>query len=117
MCVVTTLKEYISRTEPLRGSESQLFVSYTKPHKAVSRDTIDRWVKTVLSCTGIDTKKFKPHSTRAAAVSAESNASVSLDEILSTVGWSSESTFAKFYHKRVVRESQFASSVLEPAEG
>lgn len=117
LCVVTTLKEYISRTEPLRGSESQLFVSYTKPHKAVSRDTIGRWVKTVLSSAGIDTKRFKPPSTRAAAVSAASNASVSLDEIRSTAGWSSESTFAKFYNKPVVRESQFASSVLETAEG
>lgn len=117
LCVVITLKEYISRTEPLRGSESQLFVSYTKPHKAVSRDTIGRWVKTVLSSAGIDTKKFKPHSTRAAVVSAASNASVSLDEILNTAGWSSESIFAKFYNKPVVRESQFASSVLETAEG
>ena len=117
LCVVTTLKEYISRTEPLRGSESQLFVSYTKPHKAVSRDTIGRWVKTVLSSAGIDTKKFKPHSTRAAAVSAASNVSVSLDEIMSTAGWSSESTFAKFYNKPVLRESQFASSVLGSAEG
>ena len=115
LCVVTTLKEYISRTEPLRGSESQLLVSYTKPHKAVSRDTIGRWVKTVLSSAGIDTKKFKPHSTRAAAVSAASNASVSLDEILKTAGWSSESTFGKFYNKPVLRESPFPSSVLETA--
>ena len=115
LCVVTTLKEYISRTEPLRGSESQLLVSYTKPHKAVSRDTIGRWVKTVLSSAGIDTKKFKPHSTRAAAVSAASNASVSLDEILKTAGWSSESTFGKFYNKPVLRESRFPSSVLETA--
>ena len=115
LCVVTTLKEYTSRTEPLRGSESQLLVSYTKPHKAVSRDTIGRWVKIVLSSAGIDTKKFKPHSTRAAAVSAASNASVSPDEILKTVGWSSESTFGKFYNKPVLRESRFPSSVLETA--
>ena len=73
--VFTTLKENISRTEHLRGSESQLFVSYSKPHKAVSRDTISRWVKTVLSSSGIDTKKFRPHSTRAAVVSAANNAS------------------------------------------
>ena len=117
LCVFTTLKEYISRTEHLRGSESQLFVSYSKPHKAVSRDTISRWVKTVLSSAGIDTKKFRPHSTRAAAVSAANNASVPLDEILSTAGWSSQSTFAKFYNKPVVRESHFASSVLKTAEG
>lgn len=115
LCVVTTLKEYISRTEPLRGSESQLLVSYTKPHKAVSRDTIGRWVKAVLSSAGIDTKKFKPHTTMAAAVSAASNASVPLDEILKTAGWSSESTFGKFYNKPVLRESRFPSSVLETA--
>ena len=117
LCVVTTLKEYISRTESLRGSESQLFVSYSKPHKAVSRDTISRWVKTVLLSVGIDTKKFRPHSTRAAAVSAANNASLPLDEILTTAGWSSASTFAQFYNKPVVRESHFASSVLETAEG
>ena len=121
-CVVTTLKEYISRTEQLRGSESQLFVSYSKPHKSVSRDTISRWMKTVLSSAGIDTKKFRPHSTRAAAVSAannnnNNNSSVPLDEILTTAGWSSESTFATFYNKPAVKESHFASSVLEAAEG
>ena len=112
LCAVTALKEYISRTESLRGSESQLFVSYSKPHKAIGR-----WVKTVLSSAGIDTKKFRPHSTRTAAVSAANNASVPLDEILSTSGWSSVSTFAQFYNKPVVRESHFASSVLETAEG
>ncbi|XP_074631516.1 uncharacterized protein LOC141890045 isoform X3 [Acropora palmata] len=42
LCGVTTLKEYISKTELLRGSESQLIVSHSKPHKAISRDTIIR---------------------------------------------------------------------------
>ena len=114
LCVVTTL--YISRTESLGGSESQPFASHSKPHKAVSRDTISRWVKTVLLSAGIATKKFRPHSTRAAAVSAANNASVPLNEILTTAGWSSASTFAQFY-KPVVRESHFASSVPETAEG
>ncbi|XP_074631513.1 uncharacterized protein LOC141890045 isoform X1 [Acropora palmata] len=43
LCGVTTLKEYISKTELLRGSESQLIVSHSKPHKAISRDTIIRY--------------------------------------------------------------------------
>ena len=60
-------------------------------------------MKTVLSSAGIDTK-FRPHSTRAAA----NNASVPLDEILTT---------AHIYNKPAVRESHFASSVLETAEG
>ena len=98
LCVVTTLKEHLTRTQSLRGSESQLFISYNRPFKRVSRDTISCWVKLVLRDSGIiiDTSRFKPHSTRAASMSAASNASVSLDDILHTAGWSSESTFTNF---------------------
>ena len=88
LCVVTTLKEYLTRTQSLWGSESQLFISYTRPLRRVSIETISRWVKLVLTDSGIDTLRFKPHSTRAARTSAARNASVSLDDILDTAGWS-----------------------------
>ena len=112
LCVFTTLKEYLTRTQSLRGSESQLFISYIRPFRRVSRETISRWVKLVLTDSGIDTLRFKPHSTRAASTSAASNASVSLDDILHTAGWSSESAFAKFYNKPIVKENTFADQVL-----
>lgn len=112
LCVVTTLKEYLTRTQSLQGSESQLFISYNRPFRRVSRETISPWAKLVLTDTGIDTSRFKPHSTRAASTSAASNASVSLDDILHTAGWSSESTFAKFYNKPIVKENTFADKVL-----
>ena len=113
LCAITTLKEYLTRTQSLRGSESQLFISYNRPFKRVSRDTISCWVKLVLTDSGIiDTSRFKPHSTRAASMSAASNASVSLDDILHTAGWSSESTFTKFYNKPIVKENTFADKVL-----
>lgn len=111
LCVVTTLKEYLTRTQPLRGSQSQLFISYNRPCRRVNRETISRWVKFVLTDAGIDTLRFKPHSTSAASTSAASNASVSLDDILHTAGWSSESTFAKFYNKPIVKENTFADKV------
>jgi len=38
-CVCTCLKEYLKRTKPLRGTETKLFVSFTKPYKRVSRDS------------------------------------------------------------------------------
>ena len=44
LCVVTLLKEYLSRTAWLRGKHSQLFISYVKPFGPVSRDTISRWL-------------------------------------------------------------------------
>ena len=67
LCVVTLLREYIARTQEMRGSESKLFISYVRPHHAVSKDTIAGWVRTVMTSAGQDVVLFKPHSTRTAA--------------------------------------------------
>ena len=48
MCPYTCLREYIHRTQKLRGTETMLFISYVKPYKPVSRDTISRWTKATL---------------------------------------------------------------------
>ena len=65
LCVVTYLREYVKRTKPLRGLQTKLFISCIKPYKQVSRETISRWIRSVMEAAGIDTKVFKPHSTRA----------------------------------------------------
>ena len=78
-----------------------MFVSYSKPSKPVSCETISRRVKTVMEKSGIDVNLFKPHSTRVAATSKAFMKSVPLEHILSVAGWSSSDTFAKFYKKPV----------------
>ena len=60
----------------------------------------------------INTSRFKPHSIRAASISAANSASVSLDDILRRAGWSSDSTFAKYYHRPVVKETRFAYRIF-----
>ena len=70
LCIVECLQEYVTRTKPLRGEETQLLISFVKPHKAVAKDTIGRWVKSVLANAGIDTNQFGAHSTRSASTSA-----------------------------------------------
>ena len=112
LCVCTCLKENLKRTKPLRGTESTLFVSFTKPHKRVSRETLSRWIRTVMTSAGVDTTIFKPHSTRAAATSKAKTASDPIQEILKTAGWSSSRCFDTFYDKRV-ESSTFASAVLK----
>ena len=32
----------------LRGEEQQLFISHVKPHHGVSKDTISRWIRSVM---------------------------------------------------------------------
>lgn len=64
ICEYRHLLEYLKRTQSLRGNEKQLFVSYKKPYRKVSKDTLGRWIKQVMAAAGVDTSQFKPHSTR-----------------------------------------------------
>lgn len=66
LCIYSVLKIYIQKTENLRTS-SKLFISYRKPHGAITRETLSRWITIVLTASGIDTSEFTAHSTRAAS--------------------------------------------------
>ena len=63
--VVTTLDEYISRTEGWRSGEecSQLLPIFLNPHKPLVSSTISGWLKNVLKKAGIDISTFKADST------------------------------------------------------
>jgi len=112
ICPLTALKEYLARTQGLRNGEKYLFISYVKPHRAVSRDTISRWAKSVLECSWIDSHKFSPHSTRAAAASRAKQKDVPLDAILAHVGWRSAETFQRFYDKPVIPANNIMASAI-----
>ncbi|PFX15027.1 hypothetical protein AWC38_SpisGene20779 [Stylophora pistillata] len=114
LCVGTCLKEYLKKTKLLRGMETKLFFSFTKPYKRVSRETLSRWIRTVMTSAGVDITIFKPHSTQAAATSKAKTASVPIQEILKTAGWSSLRCFDKFYDEPV-ESSTFASAFLKTA--
>ena len=111
LCPVRSLTLYIERTEQLRGTNQQLFIAIIKPHLPVTSSTVARWLKKVISDSGINTDIFKAHSVRVAATSAASNQGVTTDEILKAADWSSDSTFRRFYFKPV-RDSTFGRTVL-----
>ncbi len=113
LCVYHTLKSYLYRTAPLRGGTStRLLISYVKPHGAVTTNTLSRWIKQVLTSSGIDTSIFKAHSTRSASVSKVSNF-LPVDVILKHVGWSSDCVFRKHYNKPIVDNNMFQNAVLQ----
>ena len=99
LCVYSVLEEYVQRTHTLRNNESQLFISFVKPHKKVSKDTIARWIKHVMCLSGVDISVFKPHSTRAASTSKASKCCVPIANIMSAASWVADSTFHKFYKR------------------
>ena len=99
---------YLQMTEHLRGQERRLFISFVAPYKGVSKDTISRWIRTIMTASGIDTSFFKPHSVRLASVSTVSDNGLPLATILRTAGWSNQCTFLKFYYRPLTVDYRFS---------
>ena len=112
ICPLACLKAYINKTKNLRNSETQLFISYVRPHKPVSRDTVSRWTKETLRICGIDTNVFTAHSTRSASVSKANEKDVPIHEIMANAGWKSAETFRKYYNKPVVQGNRLTAAIL-----
>lgn len=117
LCIIHYMKEYIMRTETVRGQERALFISYQKPHKRVTKATISRWIKQTMAAAGINTDVYKAHSTRAAASSAAGDTDLPVKTILEQAGWSNEKTFHQYYKKpkerpRSKKPQDFASAVI-----
>ena len=65
LCIINTFSEYVNRTKELRQRGCKcLLISTIKPYRPVTRNTISRWIKSVLKQSGVDTDKFKAHSVR-----------------------------------------------------
>ena len=67
LCIVTQLEVYLTLISTLRGDCDRLLIIYNKPDKAASTDTIGRWLRAVMTKSGIDIQLFSAHSTRAAS--------------------------------------------------
>ena len=111
--VINCLKTYLTRTKPHRGGTLPLFLSFQKPFKPVSRDTIARWLKLVLDMAGINTNIFTAHSTR--TVSTFCAKGLPSHVIMTAADWHKESTFAKFYDKCIMKEN-FGGKLFEPSK-
>lgn len=116
ICPARALVTYIKNTSSLRSDDhDHLFISYRRPHRKVSSQTLSHWIKDTLTKSGIDTSIFSGHSTRHAATSAASRLGVNIEMIRKTAGWSESSyVFAKHYNKELITEesSQFARVIL-----
>ena len=112
LCLVTYLREYLSRTKEIRNKTVHLFLTTQKPHGAASKQTLAKWIRTVMLLAGLDISIFTPHSIRAASTSAALKARVPLETILATAGWTRSSTFRQYYDKPA-HDNVFSTKILE----
>ena len=123
ICIFTVMTEYLSRTKEIRVdlnkagvNGDQLFLSFCKPYKPVSKDTIGRWIKMVLDTAGIDVTLFKSHSLRHASTSKALKVGVPIEQILAKAGWSSDKMFSTYYNKPITNVQIFEDKLLKSAD-
>ena len=108
LCVVSALKAYLARrNNRVSNSIKELFITYKKPYRPASIDTLRRWVKNTLNKAGIF--NFSAHSCRSAATSKAKLMNVDLEEILRKACWSNVRTFEKHYKKNIVSMEELNS--------
>lgn len=99
LCIVRTVRACLREYEGVRGTNTALFLSSIKPHAAISRDTLTRWVGGLLARAGVNMDTYTAGSVRAASTSAALRRGLPLDQVLKLGGWSNEHTFKRFYLK------------------
>ena len=110
LCVIQNLIAYLNKTKQKR-KDTQLFISYIKPYRAVTKDTVARWSKSIMKEAGIDIEKYCTHSSRSAASSYVKSKGISLKHIALSAGWSNEKTFGLHYDKDI-EEFNIGQSIL-----
>lgn len=94
ICVLSHLKTYMDRTTIARQNVDNLFVTGVKVARPVTLNTLSRWVKEVMTMSGVDTERYAAGSARSASTSKAAKLGMTIDDIVRTVGWAKQSTFA-----------------------
>ena len=93
-----------------RDGHTQLLLSYLKPHLPINKDALAKWIRDMLHKAGVDTQ-FGAQSTRSASTSAATSKGLPIDIVLKAAGWSSASTFTRFYKQEPV--TNMGQTILE----
>ena len=95
--VAKCVSVYIEKFSQYRPDNVEnLFLSW-KTKRAVSRQTIARWLKIVLKIAGIDTSIFTAHCFRGAGLSKAYNKGTPMDKIIAAGNWSNAQIFKQYY--------------------
>lgn len=93
------VKTYIEATSQYRDpGVDQLFISW-KTKKAITKPTIARWMRTMLSSAGIDSSVYGAHSYRGAGLSQAYQKGATINAIVTAGDWTQANTFNTYYCK------------------
>ena len=87
LCIVTHLQKYLDMTKDLRSdSNKQLLISFIKPHRPVSCETISHWIRNFMALAGIDISTYTAHSTQRTSASHLASKNFNIRDIMAGTG-------------------------------
>ena len=120
--IVNCVNSYLGvREKIVDANVTEFIITYGKPHKPASWDTMSRWIKDELGKVGINTNVYTTHSCRAASTSKAMDNGVSPTKIQNRGCWKNENTFRTFYSKDIIDQNSredfnFARPLLSSSE-
>ena len=85
MCVCHHIDLHLDKIKEFHKIEALLLLTFIKPHKGVTTQTISRWISEVLDLPEINIEVFTGHSTRFASTSKAKASGVSSNDIIKGV--------------------------------
>jgi hypothetical protein len=134
-CPVRALRWYLDRSQTARGQTRQLFITSTKPYRAVVKTTLAGWLVDVIKRADALVEEAQPgdhalgeggkpverrnpraHSVRAYSTSWAFARGLTIPEIMNTVSWKCDTTFTKVYLRDIqlrLDQGRYATEVLK----
>ena len=101
LCILECVKEYIHRkNERVDKEKKRLFITYQKPQRTASIETLRRWIKETYAETNL-IESFTPHSCRSASTAKTFNMNLDILVILRKACWNNAKTFLQYYKKKI----------------
>ena len=106
-CPVSCLQRYIEVTRDFRNGPgpSTLILGLKAPHSPIGASSVGHWIKLMLSDADVDTTIYSAYCTSGASASKAVSVGLSIEAILKTGSWASESVFSKHYNHPINREA------------
>ena len=114
ICPVASFRRYLQVVSPFRRTKVQkeaMWLGSRAPHIPILAKTIASRVLRVLEAAGVDTSRFKAHSTRSAAVRKALEMGASVDEVMFHGRWRSEKVF-RAYYERAQRKDAVSAAIF-----
>jgi hypothetical protein len=99
LCVVAAWEEYLNRTVNVNRIKDRVFISNDKKGKEIGSETIAKDTMKAMELAGINTNRFKSHSTRISVASKVIEKGASVDDVMRAGRWRSKEVFEKFYNR------------------